>query len=154
MPEKQRPAEGEEAYTDHSAGGVVMRGEGADLRVVVMRSHYGTWVFPKGHIEPGETPERAAAREVAEEVGLAALELVAPLGFTAHAYVAQGRPARKRVDWFLFRAPVDAQVHPDPAHGTQDAGWFTRAQALRLLTHADQRRMLRRGLAARRAEKG
>ena len=30
------------------------------------------WVLPKGHIEPGETPEQTAVREVLEEAGVTA----------------------------------------------------------------------------------
>ena len=35
-----------------------------------MGNHSGQWALPGGRIDPGETPERAALRELAEEVGL------------------------------------------------------------------------------------
>ncbi len=111
-----------------------------------MRSRYGTWVFPKGGIEEGETPEQAAAREIEEEVGLSDLALVAPLGFTEHEFDFRGERCRKRVDWFLFRAASEAGLRSDPRHGSLDVGWFTRAQALQMLSHLDQRRILRRAL--------
>ena len=40
------------------------------LRAATLSSHAGQVAFPGGRIEPGETPEAAAIREAAEEVGL------------------------------------------------------------------------------------
>ncbi len=54
------------------AGGVVlkrMNGQVAFL-LVEAKDKPGQWVLPKGHIEPGEKPEEAAVREVAEETGI------------------------------------------------------------------------------------
>ncbi|MCR0982985.1 CoA pyrophosphatase [Roseomonas populi] len=39
-------------------------------RAATLSSHAGQVAFPGGRIEPGETPEAAALREAAEEVGL------------------------------------------------------------------------------------
>ena len=50
-----------------AAGGVIVR----DGRVLVVhRSRHGDWSLPKGKLEPGETWEDAALREVEEETGL------------------------------------------------------------------------------------
>jgi len=39
-------------------------------RAARLRNHAGQWAMPGGRIDDGETPEQAALREMAEEVGL------------------------------------------------------------------------------------
>jgi 8-oxo-dGTP diphosphatase len=55
-----------------AAGGVVWRAGagGAPEFVAVHRPRYDDWSLPKGKLDPGETWEQAALREVEEEVGL------------------------------------------------------------------------------------
>ena len=63
---------------EFSAGGIVLRQneqEGLDVLLIQHRGHKG-WGFPKGWIEPGETPQQAAIREVEEESGVRA-EIIA-----------------------------------------------------------------------------
>ena len=59
----------------------------ADGRILMQRrpagkAHAGLWEFPGGKIEPGETPEAALVRELAEELGIAVNPTdLAPLAF-------------------------------------------------------------------------
>jgi 8-oxo-dGTP pyrophosphatase MutT (NUDIX family) len=136
-----------EALALRSAGGVVASGEGAGLRIAVMRSTHSTWVLPKGQVEPGETTEQAARREIAEEIGAGELEWRGHLGWTEHRFERDVTSYRKRVEWFLFIAPAGSPLCPRIEENVLDCGWFTPEQAMSLLSHPNQRRMLRRALA-------
>jgi 8-oxo-dGTP diphosphatase len=61
-----------EAAEVKASGGVVWRraGDGPVELVVVHRPRYDDWSLPKGKLDPGETWEEAALREVEEEIGL------------------------------------------------------------------------------------
>lgn len=59
----------------HCAGGIVCYLD----QILVIRQNNNSWSLPKGHVEPGESYEDAARREIAEESGICALTYIAPL---------------------------------------------------------------------------
>jgi bis(5'-nucleosidyl)-tetraphosphatase len=109
-----------------SSGGVVVRpaATGPEVCLVSDGRHWG---FPKGLVEPGESPERAALREIAEETGLlrSSLQVIAPLPNSEYVFRRPSRGALvfKRVHHFLVGAPADAALHPDPSE-IADAAWL------------------------------
>ncbi|MEO8695109.1 MAG: NUDIX hydrolase [Acidimicrobiales bacterium] len=53
-----------------AAGGLVVREGSAGTEVLLVhRPRYDDWTFPKGKVDPGESDEHAAIREVEEETG-------------------------------------------------------------------------------------
>jgi 8-oxo-dGTP pyrophosphatase MutT (NUDIX family) len=63
------------------AGGIVYRKDDGAYRYLIVNAKKNPdhCVFPKGHIEPGETPEMAAMREVLEETGVGG-KIIQPVG--------------------------------------------------------------------------
>lgn len=100
--------EREPSEVEVSAGGVVVRRNGAGYEVALAaqddrNTSEPTVRLPKGHLEPGETAEQAALREVEEEIGLVA-RIIAPLGEVSYVYLdrAREREIEKRVVFFLM----------------------------------------------------
>jgi len=115
-----------------SSGAVVVRREGDSWRYLVLRA-YRNWDFPKGLVEPGEDPLRAALREVREETGLVALRLPWGEGFRETEPYAGGKVARFHVA-LAADGKVTLPVSPElgrPEH--QEYRWAGYAQARELL---------------------
>jgi 8-oxo-dGTP diphosphatase len=117
-----------------AAGGVVVR----DGKVaVVHRPKYDDWTLPKGKLDPGESFEEAALREVEEETGLRCrLDRELP-GATYHD--AKGR--LKLVRWWRME-PVEEHGF-EPSDEIDELRWVPLDEAEDLLDYEHDRRLLR-----------
>lgn len=132
---------------ERSAGGVVVRGEQAIVIVPTRRGAQGQKVLalPKGHVDPGETPDRTALREVREETGVDA-ELVEKLGEVRYFYQRDGKRIFKRVTFYLFAYRGGSlEDHDDEV---EEARWMPLAEAAAALSYDGEREMAARALSA------
>jgi len=114
-----------------AAGGVVLRGEGDDLEVLVVhRARRRDWSLPKGKLDPGERAEDAAVREVEEETGVHAR--LGPELPDVHYPLPTGL---KHVRWFRM-TPVSGEPRDRPPDEEVDvARWVPIGEAFDLLTY-------------------
>jgi 8-oxo-dGTP pyrophosphatase MutT (NUDIX family) len=112
-----------------AAGGVVVRDTGAAASVLLVhRPEYDDWTFPKGKVEPGESDEECAVREVEEETGLVC-SLGRELSPTEYAD-GKGRP--KSVRYWAMEVIGGSLVFD---HEVDEARWVSATEAAALLTY-------------------
>jgi 8-oxo-dGTP pyrophosphatase MutT (NUDIX family) len=101
-----------------AAGGCVFND--GKLLVIFRRD---SWDLPKGKIDPGETPEQAAVREVEEETGLSELVLGDLLAITYHTYRdRKEKRILKRTYWYNMETP-QTELHPQHEEDIEKAEW-------------------------------
>ena len=121
-----------------AAGGVVTRAAGAGFEVLVVhRPQYNDWSLPKGKVDPGETDEDAARREVEEETGYSCAlgeEMV-----TVRYIDRKGRHKQVRY-WSMT---VEGVVPWAPNDEIDEHRWISPAVAATLLTYEADRQLVR-----------
>jgi 8-oxo-dGTP pyrophosphatase MutT (NUDIX family) len=122
------------------AGGIAYRAQGSAISILLVTSKKepAAWIFPKGHIEPGENAEQAALRETQEEAGVAG-ELVGPAGAPLEF---QSGSEFVRVEYFVIRTASEV----DETDGRRKE-WLPFDQALARLTYESARGLLREARA-------
>jgi 8-oxo-dGTP pyrophosphatase MutT (NUDIX family) len=125
------------------AAAICYRRGSREVQFLLVRTRAGTtWTFPKGHVEPGESPREAAAREAREEAGVTGDVASSPL--TRYRYPAWGpfqTPQEVCVEAYLV------EVRPEEGPGEHEQiripTWCSPAEALARLQQGRQARYAR-----------
>lgn len=111
-----------------SAGGVVYRHHDGQLQIQLIRDRYGKITLPKGKMEPGETIEQTALREIEEETGITG-RIVEPIEIIKYQYhLQQQGKVDKEVHYYLVEA-VSGTLKPQ-IEEINEVEWMTPSEAL------------------------
>ncbi len=129
-----------------AAGGIVWKKEKPDNKIALVHRHkHNDWSLPKGKVDPGETWEEAALREVLEETGCVG-KIKKYAGSIS--YLLNGKP---KVVMF-WHMDIKAKK-PEEMNGEVDEiRWVTLAEAAALLDYQDEIDLIQSGPTKR--EKG
>ena len=107
-----------------AAGGLVLN----DAGEILLMLRRGKWDLPKGKLDPGESLETCAVREVQEEAGLKKIILDKPLLVTYHTYDESGKHILKESHWYLMKAPGKQHLVPQLEEQITEIKWVPAAE--------------------------
>jgi len=137
---------------EFSAGGIVIKKRGGNLQVLLIKDSYGHWTWPKGKIEEGESTAEAAIRELGEETGLRAVEVLKQIDKTEYFYRLKGRLIFKTVYIYLFRLLKEEKLTIQTAE-IQDGSWFSTEEAMERVGYKGSKKILKKAIEAFKHEK-
>ena len=128
-----------ECFYESSCGAVVFRKDESNetLFLLIRNKRSAHWGFPKGHVEPGETNEQTAKREVLEETGIE-IELM-PSFSRRSEYTIQGKIEKSVIIYLAKTTQIDYKMQVEEI---EECGWFTFDDAMRTLNYENDKRIL------------
>lgn len=109
-------------FTLLQAAGGLVENENRDILMIFRR---GKWDLPKGKLDPGETLEDCAIREVEEETGVRDIKMIAPLLTTYHTYHEGARYVLKESYWYRMSAAAKQELVPQTDEGIMEIKWVS-----------------------------
>ena len=126
----------------HSAGGLVVRKKGNRAQICLVSKKGGrVWAFPKGRVDPGESLEETAIREVLEETGHAA-SIIDKLDTIEYYFFLKENNTfyHKTVTFFLMRVTKEHAQERDQE--ADSVGWYDAGVAKRKLSYLNEKKIL------------
>jgi 8-oxo-dGTP pyrophosphatase MutT (NUDIX family) len=127
-----------------SAGGVAFRWKDSEPQIAIVQMKPKLrWQLPKGIVDPGESPEVTAVREVKEEAGIET-ERIALIETIEYWYrsVSNGQPVRyhKYVHFYLLEyRSGDVSDHD---HEVEETRWVSSDEAVEMLEFKSEREVV------------
>ncbi len=103
------------------AGGGLVTNELGEVLFIFRR---GKWDLPKGKLDPGESLESCAIREVKEETGIGVLEMIRFLLVTKHEYAERGQNFLKETHWWLMKTIGNQPLTPQTEEDITGIRWI------------------------------
>lgn len=121
-----------------AAGGVVVR----DGKLLFIFRN-GKWDLPKGKIDPGESAEKAALREVAEECGIEGHQITKMLPSTFHIFQSPypdtlGQWILKETHWFEMSYTKLESGTPQTIENISEIRWFAKNELAEVLANTHE----------------
>ena len=107
-----------------AAGGLVYN----TFNELLMIKRMGKWDLPKGKIDPGESREQAALREVEEECGIKGLKLIEQLPTTYHTYKMHNYRFLKITYWFKMKTEFKGKLTPQVEEQITEVKWASQEE--------------------------
>lgn len=124
-----------------SAGFILFNRQDGIPYYLLLQYRGGHWDFPKGKIDPGETKEQAALRELEEETGLQNATIMPNfLGNFAYTFVDYDHVTTHKTVFFFLAETEDTAIRLSHEH--KDHTWLPYEQALEKLTYDNAQTVL------------
>ena len=104
---------------------------------ILLMFRRGKWDLPKGKLDPGETIEACALREVTEETGLKNIHIEKKLATTFHTYrLRDGRAILKQTHWFKMNFTGTELTVPQIEEDILDIQWVRKINLEKYLKYS------------------
>ena len=148
MPKKQvnqSTSQGKVATMDQiSAGGVAFRWRDSEPQIAIVSVKPKLrWQLPKGIVDPGESPQVTAVREVREEAGIAT-ELIRLIETIEYWYRSEkyGKPIRYHKYVHFYLVEYKSGDVADHDHEVEESRWVSFDEALEMLDFKSEREVV------------